>query len=82
MRHFLRYLETNKRHKHQENIVIVKEIDIYTAKFALKESEKIYRYSQACQAGTAVEKAAIVKRKTEDCKKVCRKALDTFAIGT
>lgn len=48
----------------------------------LKESEKAYRHSQARQAGTIVEKTVIVKRRIEDYKKVCKKALDTFTIGT
>lgn len=58
-----------------------KKIDIHTARFALKESKKAHRHSQTCQAGTAAEKVAIIKRKTEDCKKACKKTLDTFAIG-
>ncbi len=81
MRHSLRYLETNKWCKHQKDIAIAKEIDICTARFGLKENEKAYGHSQARQAGTAAERAAIVKRRTEDCEKACRKALDTFAIG-
>ncbi len=81
MRHSLRYLEANEWCRHQENIAIAKEIDIRTARFALKESEKAHGHSQALQAGTAAERATIVKRRTEDCEKACRKALDTFAIG-
>ncbi len=81
MRHSLRYLETNEWYRHQEDIAIAKEIDIRTARLALKESEKVHEHSQALQAGTAAERAVIVKRRMEDCEKACRKALDTFAIG-
>ncbi len=45
MRHFLRYLEINKWHRHQERIAIAKEINIRTARFELKKSEKAYGYA-------------------------------------
>lgn len=70
MRYFLYYLETNKWHRYQKCITIAKEMDICTTKFKLKESEKIYGYSNAGQVSTAVKKAAIVNQRMEDCKKV------------
>ena len=82
MRHFLCYLETNEWHRYQECIAILKEIDICIARFELKESEKAYRYNSADQASTVAERAAIVKQRTADCEKACRKALDIFAIDT
>ena len=82
MRHSLRYLETNKRHRRQEDIEIAKEIDICTARFALKESEKADGHNLAGQASTAAERAAIAKKRMEGCEKICRKALDRFAIET
>lgn len=48
----------------------------------LKESEKVHEYSQACQAGIVVKKTVIVKWKTENCDKACKKTLNIFAIGT
>ncbi len=47
MRHSLRYLETNEWCRHQEDIAIAKRIDICTARFALKKSEKAHGHSQA-----------------------------------
>ena len=82
MRQFLRYLETNKRHRRREDIKIAKEIDIRTARFALKESKKAYGHNLAGQASTPAERAAITKQKTEGCKKIYRKTLDRFAIET
>ncbi len=81
IRHFLRYLETNDRRRHQKDITITKEIDIRTARFALKESEKAHGHSLAGQASTVPERAVIFKQRTEDCDKACKKALDTFAIN-
>lgn len=82
MRHSLRYLETNERHRRQEEIEIAKEIDIRTARFALKESEMAHRHNLAAQASTAAERAAIAKQRMEGCEKICRKALDRFSIET
>lgn len=82
IRHFLYYLETNERHKVQENIIIAKETDIRTTRFALKKSEKTNRHNQACQAGIAVKKVAIVRQKIENYKKIYKKVFDTFAIST
>lgn len=82
MKYSLRYLETNEWYRHKKRIVIAKEIDICTARFELKESEKAYRYSSASQASIAAERTAIVKQRTADYKKACRKALDIFAIDT
>ena len=82
MRHSLRYLETNKWHRRQEDIKIAKKIDIRTTRFALKESEKAHRHNLAGQASIAGERAAIAKQRMEDCKKICRKTLDRFAIET
>lgn len=82
IRHFLRYLEINKWYRHQKRIAIAKEIDIYTVRFELKESEKLYGYSNAGQASITVEKATIIKQTMANCKKACRKALDIFAINT
>ena len=61
MRHSLRYLETNERHRRQENIKIAKEIDIRTTRFAFKESEKANGHNLAGQASTTTERAAIAK---------------------
>ena len=61
MRHSLRYLKTNEQYRHQENIAIVKKIDICIARFILKESEKIHGHSQARQASIAVERITIIK---------------------
>ncbi len=82
VRHSLHYLETNEWHKHQERIAIAKKIDIYTARFELKESEKVYGYSSASQASTTTERVANFKQKTADCEKACKKALNKFAINT
>ena len=82
IRHSLHYLETNKRHRRQEDIEIAKEIDIRTARFTLKESEMTHGHNLASQASTAVERAAIAKQRMEGCEKICRKALDRFAIET
>ena len=57
-------------------------MDNYTTRFKLKESEKVYRHSCAGQASIVVEKAAIIKQKMANCKKVCRKALYIFVINT
>ncbi len=82
MRHSLHYLEINEWYRHQERIAIAKKIDIHTARFQLKESEKAYRHSSIGQASTAAERTATVKQRMADCEKVCRKALDIFAIDT
>lgn len=42
---------------------------------------KAYKHNQACQASTIAERASIVKERMEDCKKVYRKAFNTFTIG-
>lgn len=57
-------------------------MDNRTARFELKKSEKAYKYSCAGQASIVVEKAAIIKQKMANCKKVCRKALNIFVINT
>lgn len=82
MRHSLHYLKTNKWLKRQENIKIAKEIDICTTRFALKEIEKAHGYNLASQASTSAKRAVIAKQKIEGCKKICKKALDRFAIKT
>lgn len=82
MRHSLHYLETNKWHKHQENIEIAKEIIIYTTRFAFKESKIAHGHNLAGQASTAAEKTAIAKQRIESCKKICKKALGRFATKT
>lgn len=82
MKYLLCYLETNKWHRHQKNITIAKEINIHTIEFELKESEKAQRHYLAGQVSTIVERVAIIKQKTEDCKKLYRKTLNIFAIET
>lgn len=61
MKHFLYYLETNEWCRHQEDIIIAKEIDIRPARFELKESEKVQRYNLTGQVSTVVKRVAIVK---------------------
>lgn len=61
MRHFLCYLEINKWHRYQKHIAITKDIDIRTARFKLKKSEKAYRQNNANQASTVIERAAIIQ---------------------
>ena len=75
MRHSLYYLKTNEWHKHQKHIAIIKEIDICTARFKLKESKKAYKHSSTGQASTTAKRAAIIKQKMADCKKAYRKFL-------
>ena len=82
MRHSLCYLETNKQHRRQKDIEIAKKIDIHTIRFALKESEKAHGHNLAGQASTAAERATIAKQWMEGYEKICRKALDRFAIET
>lgn len=76
MRHFFYYFEINKWYKHQKYIAITAKIDIYIAKFELKENEKAYKYNNNVgHTSTIIEKAAIVKQKTKNYKKTYRKKL-------
>lgn len=61
MKSSLHYFETNKWYKNQEDIVITKDIDICTAKFELKESEKTQGHYLADQASTVIDIVVIVK---------------------
>ena len=82
MRYSLNYLETNKRYRRQKDIEIAKKIDIRTTKFAPKEIKSTYGNNLASQGSIAAKKAAIAKQRMEDCEKICRIALDRFAIKT
>lgn len=66
MRYFLHCFKINKWHRCQKYIEITKEIDICTAKFALKKSEKVLGYNLASQASTVAERITIAKQKIED----------------
>ncbi len=57
----------------------MKEIDIRTTRFELKENEKVYGYSNAGQASTTTKKVVIVKQRIVNCEKICRKAFNIFA---
>ena len=80
MRHSLYYMKTNKLHRHKENIAIAEKIDIRTARFALKESDQSYKHNLIGLTKITAERAAIAKQRIENCKKVSRKTLDSFAI--
>lgn len=81
IRHFLYYLEINEWHKHQKDIAIAKKIDICIARFELKANESIYRHNNAGQASIVAKRVAIVKHRMKDCKKICKKAFNIFAIN-
>lgn len=80
MRYFFYYFQINKWYKYQKYIAIIAKIDIYIAKFELKENEKIYRYNNVGHASTIIEKIAIVKQKTKNYKKTYRKKLVIYLL--
>ena len=82
MTHFLRYLETNKWHRRQEDIKRAKEIDILTIRFVLIKSKIMHIYNLTGQTSTAAERAVIARQKVKGYKKIYRKSFDRFAFKT
>ena len=68
-------MKINKWYKYQKRIIIAKKIDIHTARFELKENEKIYRYNSVGQVSIVVERIAIFKQKMRIAKKHTKKLL-------